>query len=71
MQFIRFLVISALLGGTMFAGVATFRNYGAQSIKHPEGISLRQESVQKGPKGFFPHYRHYRIYRGGGFRGGK
>ncbi|MGD9365658.1 MAG: hypothetical protein PVH87_08185 [Desulfobacteraceae bacterium] len=68
MQFIKIVVFSMLLGSTAFAGYATWRNFGAQKFEHPQGISLRQESVRAG---FFPYYGRYRTHRGGGLSGGK
>lgn len=71
MQFLKIAVFSLLLGSTAFAGYATWRNFGAQKFEHPQGISLRQESVRAGRTGFFPYYGRYRTHRGGGLSGGK
>jgi hypothetical protein len=71
MQFLKVAVISLLVGGSAFAGFATWRNYGAQDFEHPEGISLRQESVRAGRAGFFRSYNRHRSHRGGGLSSGK
>lgn len=71
MQLLKVVIVSVLLGSTVFAGFATFRNVGAQEIEHPEGISIRQESVQTRRSGFFPYYARSRAHRGGGLAGGK
>lgn len=71
MQLLRLALVGLLVGGTAFAGLATWRNFGAQPFEHPQGISLRQESVQKGRAGFFPYYARSRHFRGGGLSGGK
>lgn len=71
MQLLKIAIISLLLGSTAYAGVATWRNYGAQEFEHPGGISLRDESVRSRKAGFFPYYARNRSYRGGGLSGGK
>ena len=70
MQFLKIAIVGALLGTSAFAGFATWRNYGAQKFEHPEGISLRQESVRTG-RGFFHSYGRFRSHRGGGLSRGK
>ena len=70
MQFLRIVVTGLLVGGTAMAGLATWRNVGAQAFEHPKGISLRQESVRGRTGGFFPYYS-TRHHRGGGLSGGK
>ena len=71
MPFLKIAIVSLLVGGSAFAGIATWRNYGAQNFEHPTGISLRQESVRTNGAGFFPYYARSRYHRGGGIRGGK
>ena len=71
MQFFKIAIISLLLGSSAFAGLATWRNFGAQTFEHPKGLSLRQESVRAGRTGFFPYYARHRSHRGGGLSGGK
>ncbi len=70
----RILIAATLLGSTAIAGTATFSGAGVQSVEHPQGISLREQSAQsRGPRGFFAAYylTQSRSHRGGGLRGGK
>jgi hypothetical protein len=69
MKLLRMLIIGALAGITILAAVATSLDWGVEDIEHPQGISLRQDSVTRtGRRGFFGGYRsHY----GGGPRTGK
>ncbi len=70
MNKLKLLAASVLIGGTALASVATFSKAGAQSIEHPNGISLREASAKSDRSGlFFPYYM--RSHRGGGLRGGK
>lgn len=71
MQLLRIALLGVLVASSAFAGLATWRNYGAQQFEHPQGISLRQESVNRGRAGFFPYYARSRHHRGGGLSGGK
>jgi len=49
-----------------------FSSVGAEPFEHPEGISLRQESVGLVPGAFFLFYgRTHRRHTGGGLHGGK
>ena len=43
----------------------------AESLEHPEGISLRQESATSPGGAFFLGYASGRSHRGGGLSGGK
>jgi len=70
MQLFKIAIIGLLVGGSALAGFATWRNVGAQAFEHPEGISLRQESVRS-RAGFFLFYARSRYHRGGGLSGGK
>jgi hypothetical protein len=71
MQFIKIAVLFLLAGGTIVASAATFTKAGVQTIDHPDGISLRQESVRTRRARFFPYYRRGRYHRGGGLSRGK
>jgi hypothetical protein len=71
MQFIKIGVLFLLAGGTIVASAATFTKAGVQTIEHPEGISLRQESVRTRRAHFFTFYRRGRYHRGGGLSRGK
>jgi len=71
MRFIKFGVITLLAGGTIFATAATFSKVGAQSIEHPQGLKLRQESTRTRGYGFFPFYARSHSHRGGGLARGK
>ena len=66
MQFIKIGVLFLLAGGTIVASAATYTKAGVQTIDHPDGISLRQESVRTKRARFFPYYRRGRYHRGGG-----
>ncbi len=67
MKLLKGLLATALVGGTVVGGTATWLHYGVPPAEEPQGISLRQES-ERTPGGFFPLYR---SHRGGGLRGGK
>lgn len=72
MGFLKFFIIPLLIGATILTTVATFAKWGAADIEHPQGINLREESVnyrQRG--GFFAFYAAGRVHSGGGLRGGK
>ena len=71
MQFIKIAVLFLLAGGTIVASAATFTKAGVQTIEHPEGISLREESVRTRRAQFFPYYSRSRYHRGGGLSRGK
>jgi hypothetical protein len=71
MQLFKIVIVGLMVGGSALAGFATWRNVGAQTFEHPEGISLRQESVRTSRTGFFPYYARSRYHRGGGLSGGK
>ena len=59
-----------LVGGTLLAGAATWSNLGVDRAETPQGVSLKDESVRSGGRGFF--YGYYgRSHSGGGLRGGK
>jgi hypothetical protein len=69
---LKFFITPLLIGATILAIVATFANWGAADIEHPQGINLREESVnyrQRG--GFFAFYATRRGHTGGGLRAGK
>lgn len=73
MGFLKYALIALLGGGTILAGGATFTKMGVEDMDHPQGISLRQDSVQttRGrPPSFFTRYGS-RSHAGGGLRGGK
>ncbi|MDA3901706.1 MAG: hypothetical protein PF637_14440 [Spirochaetes bacterium] len=71
----RILILLAVISSTGFASYMTYTKRGAQSIEHPEGISLREESTRSNRRGgFFLFYYASgagRSHRGGGLRGGK
>lgn len=68
---IRGFLLLFLVGGTILAAVSTFAGAGASPVEHPEGISLRDESVRQSG-GFFMMYMHTpRYHTGGGLRMGK
>ena len=72
MGFLKFFIIPLLIGSTILTTVATFSKWGAADIEHPQGINLREESVnyrQRG--GFFAFYATRRGHSGGGLRTGK
>ena len=71
MQFIKIAVITLLVGGTIYASVATYRKVGVQTVESPEGISLRQESVRNQRPGRFLYYNRTHSHRGGGLSRGK
>ncbi|MFC1896743.1 hypothetical protein ACFL0Q_08835 [Thermodesulfobacteriota bacterium] len=72
MNFAKVLLVTAVLaGGTIFAGYASFRDFGVQEARHPEGIRIRQESVERTHAGLYPAHRRVRSHRGGGLRRGK
>lgn len=70
-------VIILLVGATVFAVVATFGQYGAQSFAHPVNLSLRQMSLRPGASWFAAYSGGSwssggsRSYRGGGLSSGK
>ncbi len=68
---IRVFLLVFLVGGSILAAVATFAGAGASTVAHPDGISLRDESVRRSG-GFFLMYMHTpRYHTGGGLRMGK
>ena len=40
-------VLTLLVGGTLYAGIATIRHHGVQKTMYPQGISLRQKSLHR------------------------
>ena len=71
MGVVKFLLIPLLVGGTLFASVATFGKWGADDIEHPQGVDLRQESANFQRGAFFAYYGRTRSHYGSGLRGGK
>lgn len=68
----KFFMIPLLIGATILAAVASFSKWGAADIEHPQGINLREESVNyRARGGFFAYYATTRSHSRGGLRGGK
>ncbi len=71
MPFLRVAFITLIAGSTIWAAATTIRKSGIPSVKHPQGISLREDSVQGRRAGVFPGLMRTRTHRGGGLRGHK
>ena len=71
MPFLRVAFITLLAGSTIWAATSTIRKSGIPSVRHPQGISLREDSVQGRRAGVFPMRMGARTHRGGGLRSGK
>ncbi|MGD8242751.1 MAG: hypothetical protein PVF59_08000 [Desulfobacterales bacterium] len=71
MPFLRVAFITLLAGGTIWATAATIRKSGIPNVRHPQGISLREDSLQGRRAGVFPGMMRTRTHRGGGLRSGK
>ena len=65
------LVAAALTVATLVAGAATVTRVGAQDVEHPEGLSLKDESVRTKHRGLFFLMYAGRSHRGGGLHSGK
>ena len=70
MNFLRFGLIGIIACSTIWAAQATYRKTGVRDVRYPQGISLREESIQAAHAGVFPGGR-LRTHRGGGLHGGK
>lgn len=71
MTIIRILTLLLAIGATGFAAYNTFSGKGANSLEHPAGLSLREESTRGGHGGFFMLYNTGRSHRSGGIHTGK
>lgn len=71
MPFLRWAFITLVAGSTIWAATATIRKTGIPSVRYPQGISLREDSVQGRRVGAFPLMARTRTHRGGGMRSGK
>ncbi len=69
MSFLRVAFITLIAGSTIWAATATIRKSGIPHVRHPQGISLREDSIQGRRAGVFPGV--IRTHRGGGLRSGK
>ncbi len=71
MPFLRVALITLIAGSTIWAATSTMRKSGIPSVRHPQGISLREDSIQGRRAGVFPGMMRTRTHRGGGLRSGK
>lgn len=64
MAILKYLFIAILAASTVSAATMTANKFGARDVKHPMGISLKQESVRQGGYLHSTGRSHY----GGGLR---
>ncbi len=68
MRYLRFIFMALAASSTLLAGGATFAKLGVPVVQHPQGISLKQESLRRSHSGMF---RTARGHYGGGIRSHK
>ena len=71
MRFMKIAIIGVLVGTTLWASVSTWRHSSVGTVAFPQGVSLRQESLQPGGAPVIPGAPRRRSHLGGGLRGGK
>ena len=71
MQFIKIVFIGLVAGSTIWATAATVLKRGVRPATYPQGINLRQDSLQGVHSLMLPGRSGGRIHRGGGMSAGK
>jgi len=71
MQFMKIIFIGLVAGSTIWATTTTALKRGVRPAAYPQGISLRQGSLQGIHSPILPGRRGGRVHRGGGMSAGK
>ena len=71
MQFLKIAFIGLVASSTIWATASTLLKRGVTPAAYPQGVSLRQGSLQGVHEPLVPGRKRSRLHRGGGMRAGK